>query len=52
MATNAITISETQIEIHREHSEAGKLSSLKKRIGQLLHYMFEGHEEFLGCTPD
>jgi hypothetical protein len=26
--------------------------SLRKRIRDLLHEMFEGHEDFLGRTPD
>lgn len=26
--------------------------SLLQRIEGLLHEVFEGHEEFLGCTPD
>jgi hypothetical protein len=27
-------------------------ASLKKRIYNLLQEIFEGYEEFLGCTPD
>jgi hypothetical protein len=26
--------------------------SLLQRIEGVLHEIFEGHEEFLGCTPD
>jgi hypothetical protein len=27
-------------------------TDLRRRIESLLHEIFEGHEEFLGCTPD
>ena len=27
-------------------------SDLRQRIESLLREIFEGHEEFLGCTPD
>jgi len=57
MAANAIPNSNVTIDSQRavDHEEK-KLSEsvlpLKKRVTKLLHQVFEGHEEFLGATPD
>jgi hypothetical protein len=57
MAANAIPNSNVTIDSQRavDHEEK-KLSEialpLKERVTKVLHQVFEGHEEFLGATPD
>jgi hypothetical protein len=55
MAANAISIPELNIhEVNREQtaSKSGPPLTLKQRVEGLLRAVFEGHEEYLGATPD
>jgi hypothetical protein len=52
MATNAISTPE--LKVNAEKTAIGSCPSLtlKQRVLKLLREMFEGHEEYLGVTPD
>jgi hypothetical protein len=58
MATNAISTQKlkvvTELNVVRENraSESRAHVTLKQRFGKLLRDVFEGHEEYLGVTPD
>jgi hypothetical protein len=50
MATNAISTPE--LRVNTEKIESCPNLTLKQRILKLLREAFEGHEEYLGVTPD
>jgi hypothetical protein len=59
MATNAIPNAElkavatkTVDETQNRTNESSAPVALKQRVAKLLHEVFEGHEEYLGVTPD
>jgi hypothetical protein len=56
MAANAISNPNVTIEKkavkHGEKSLSESALPLKERVTNVLHEIFEGHEEFLGATPD
>ncbi|MFZ0420267.1 MAG: hypothetical protein WAM04_19340 [Candidatus Sulfotelmatobacter sp.] len=49
---NVITHAELASEKETEEIVTPKPVTLKKHLRKLLHRIFEGHEEFLGRTPD
>jgi len=55
MATNAITTSDfkvNQAKTEKRASEGCVPVTLKRRFGKLMREVFEGHDEYLGATPD
>jgi hypothetical protein len=59
MATNAIPNAElkavatkTVDETQNRTNESSAPVALKQRVAKLPHEVFEGHEEYLGVTPD
>ncbi len=54
MAANPNVIEHAELASERESVQIAKPKpvTLKKRLRNLLHRIFEGHEEFLGRTPD
>jgi hypothetical protein len=55
MAENAIStlaLRVNQIKTETRASEGCAPVTLKQRFGNLLREVFEGHEEYLGATPD
>lgn len=52
MATNAIPNSEWKINMEKRANESCAPVTLKQRFEKLLRKVFEGHEEYLGVTPD
>jgi len=57
MAANAIPNSNVTIDstkaVDREDKKLRESAlPLKERVTKVLHRVFEGHEEFLGATPD
>jgi hypothetical protein len=50
MATNAISTPE--LKVNTEKIENCPPLTLKQRVLKLLRKVFEGHEEYLGVTPD
>ena len=57
MTTNAIpnpnvTIESKKAVDHVERKLSESARPLQERGTKVLHEMFEGHEEFLGATPD
>jgi len=44
---------EVERSVEKQTAPAGKRESKpEQRFGHLVMQIFEGHEEFLGCTPD
>jgi hypothetical protein len=57
MAANAfpnpnVTIDSGKAVDHEEKKLSEIALPLKERVTKVLHQVFEGHEEFLGATPD
>ena len=52
MATNAIPTSELKVNTEKRAIESCAPLTLKQRVGKLAREVFEGHEEYLGVTPD
>jgi hypothetical protein len=55
MATDAIPTPDfrvNQTKTEKRAIETCAPVTLKQRFGKLLREMFEGHEEYLGATPD
>jgi hypothetical protein len=54
MAANPKVIEHAELAYEKETMEIAKPRpvALQKRLLNLLHRIFEGHEEFLGRTPD
>jgi hypothetical protein len=52
MATNVIPTPKLKVNTEKRAIESSAPLTLKQRIGNLLHEVFEGHEEYLGVTPD
>lgn len=56
MTTHVAVASLNSVSMGKQHDSAEtdelKSAGLRQRIEVLLHKIFEGHEEFLGCTPD
>jgi|HubBroStandDraft_6_1064221.scaffolds.fasta_scaffold43400_4 hypothetical protein len=59
MAANAIPTPELKVVVKKtvdenqnEANESSAPVALKQRLAKLLHEVFEGHEEYLGVTPD
>jgi hypothetical protein len=51
MATNTILTPELKVSTANRADESCPVM-LKQRLEKLLHEIFEGHEEYLGLTPD
>jgi hypothetical protein len=52
MATNAISTPELKVNTEKTAIESCPPLTLKQRVLKLLREVFEGHEEYLGVTPD
>jgi hypothetical protein len=58
MAANAIPTPELKAvkkktaDVREESAKASVAPNVKERIAKVLHEVFEGHEEYLGMTPD
>jgi hypothetical protein len=52
MAANAIPSSELKINTERRGNETCGPLTLKQSFEKLLREVFEGHEDYLGATPD
>jgi hypothetical protein len=52
MATKAITTSDLSASAAKDASERYPAVTLKQRFENLVRQVFEGHEEYLGLTPD
>lgn len=58
MAANAIPTPELKAvkkktaDANEERADARVAPNVKERIAKALHEVFEGHEEYLGMTPD
>jgi len=52
MATKAISTSELSVRTAKVVYESCPPVTLKQRLEKLLREVFEGHEEYLGATPD
>jgi hypothetical protein len=52
MATNAISTPEVRVKTKDKADESVAPITLKERFEKLLRKVFEGHEEYLGVTPD
>jgi hypothetical protein len=52
MAANAIPNSELKINTERRGNETCVPLTLKQSFEKLLSEVFEGHEDYLGATPD
>jgi hypothetical protein len=52
MAANAIPTAESAVNTKKGENESCAPVTLKQRIERLLREVFEGHEEYLGVTPD
>jgi hypothetical protein len=59
MAANAIPTSELKIDAEKTADSSERSASegcarvpLKQRVAKVLRELFEGHEEYLGATPD
>jgi hypothetical protein len=52
MAANAIPTAELTVNTENRANEGSASVTLKQRLEQLLREVFEGHEEYLGATPD
>jgi hypothetical protein len=59
MAANAIPTPELKVVVKKTvdknqngANESSAPAALKQRFAKLLHEVFEGHEEYLGVTPD
>jgi hypothetical protein len=52
MVTNAISTPELKANMEKRAIESSAPLTLKQRVGKVLREMFEGHEEYLGVTPD
>jgi len=52
MAANAIPTPELKLSTEQTTSESCVPVTLKQRFRKLLREVFEGHEEYLGVTPD
>ena len=52
MAANAMPTPELKVNAAKEADESCAPVALKQRFEKLLREVFEGHEEYLGVTPD
>jgi hypothetical protein len=52
MAANAISTPEVKVKTKDKADESVAPVPLKQRFEKLLRKVFEGHEEYLGVTPD
>ena len=52
MAANAISTPELKINTENTAYESCGPFTQKQRVEKLLREVFEGHEEYLGVTPD
>ena len=52
MAANAIPNPNSNVTISKKKAVEEISVTLKERLTKVLHEIFEGHEEFLGATPD
>jgi hypothetical protein len=52
MVANAIPTAELTVNTKKGSNESGASVTLKQRLEKLLREVFEGHEEYLGVTPD
>ena len=52
MATNVIPTPELKVNMEKRAIESSAPLTLKQRVGRVLREVFEGHEEYLGVTPD
>jgi hypothetical protein len=52
MAATAITDSDLQSSTERAADESCVPVTVKQRLEKLAREVFEGHEEYLGVTPD
>jgi hypothetical protein len=52
MVANAIPTHELMVNTEKTASEGCVPVTLKQRFEKLLREVFEGHEEYLGVTPD
>jgi hypothetical protein len=52
MAANAIPTAESAVNTKKGANETFISVTLKQRLEKLLRAVFEGHEEYLGVTPD
>jgi hypothetical protein len=52
MATNAIPTHELSVRTAKGAYESCPPVTLKQRFEKLVREVFEGHEEYLGMTPD
>ena len=54
MAANPVlALAKQDSHIREEHTEPEEeILALRQRIKRALDKVFEGHEEYLGCTPD
>jgi hypothetical protein len=52
MATNAISTPQLKVNTEKTAIESCPPFTLKQRVLKLLRKVFEGHEEYLGVTPD
>ncbi|HEY6303353.1 MAG TPA: hypothetical protein VIX14_09830 [Terriglobales bacterium] len=52
MAANAVSTPESKIKTKDKAYESLVPVTLKQRFEKLLRKAFEGHEEYLGVTPD
>jgi hypothetical protein len=58
MAANAIptpelkAVTKKTADVSEESANASAAPNVKERITKALHEVFEGHEEYLGMTPD
>lgn len=52
MVANAIPTPELKVNTKKSASESCMPVTLKQRFRKLLREVFEGHEEYLGVTPD
>jgi hypothetical protein len=50
--TTTLTHEPVTRELTAEPSNKQRPSGLRQRIESLLRKIFEGHEEYFGCTPD
>ena len=53
MAANTVlTIPEQDAYTREEETKPEEVFALRQRAKKTLSEIFEGHEEYLGCTPD
>jgi hypothetical protein len=52
MAANAIPTAELTVNTEKGADQSCASVTLKQRLEKLLREVFEGHEEYLGATPD